>query len=92
MPMTMMQHMENMPCDIQDMIYEKILYPQPFELINELKKVIVYREISREFHNGECPSLKPTMKDFISYLEEKPELAKPLMKKLNLLINKKKQN
>jgi|SaaInlV_125m_DNA_1040241.scaffolds.fasta_scaffold00655_13 hypothetical protein len=92
MPTTMMQYIEYMPCDVQDMIYEKIVYSQPFELMNELKKVIVFREISREFRNGECPSLKPTMKDFISYLEEKPELAKPLMKKLKLLINKKRHN
>lgn len=51
------------PDDIRDKIYSKIIYPQPKELINEIKQVSLHREILRHLNNGYSTKLLPTKED-----------------------------
>lgn len=51
------------PDDIQYKIYAKIIYPQPKELIDEIKQVSLYREILRHLNNGYSTKLLPTKED-----------------------------
>lgn len=68
----MQQMFETMPLDLQLKVCEKIVYPQPQELIDELTSVLVNRELMRPFHQGECPKLKPTPEDVQSEMLKIP--------------------
>ena len=67
LPMTTMSLMfEKMPTDVQYKICERIVYPQPQELLDELSNVLVDRELMRVFNKGECRKLKPTRDEILT--------------------------
>lgn len=49
---------ESMPDDIKELIYRKILYPQPKELLQEIRDDKIYRFILKKTGNKE---VKPTL-------------------------------
>lgn len=68
------------PDDIQDKIYSKIIYPQPKELINEIKQVSLHREILRHLNNGYSTKLLPTKEDVQNEMLKIPGLMESYVK------------
>ena len=73
---------DNAPEDIQDMIYSKIMYPQPKELIQEIHtRGVIYSilcSLNRE------KDLKPTLDNVAIALAELPEnKLSIILKKIN---------
>ncbi len=82
LPMTTMSLMfEKMPKDVQSKICERIVYPQPQELLDELSNVLVERELMRVFHNGECRKLKPTRDEILAEMLKIPGFMEKFMDK-----------
>jgi len=79
MTTTMLQLFEQMPSDVQKKICEKIVYPQPKELLDELTQVLVDRELMRVFHKGECRKLKPTRDDILKEMLKVPGFMEKFM-------------
>ena len=72
---------EKMPTDVQSKICERIVYPQPQELLDELSNVLVERELMRVFHNGECRKLKPTRDEIFTEMLKIPGFMEKFMDK-----------
>ena len=68
----MQQIFETMPLDLQHKICEKIVYPQPKELLDELREVLVNRALMRLFNQGKCPKLIPVMSDVHAEMRKIP--------------------
>lgn len=68
------------PDDIQDKIYSNIIYPQPKELINEIKQVSLHREILRHLNNGYSTKLLPTKEDVQNEMLKIPGLMESYVK------------
>ena len=81
MTTTMSRMFEQMPRDIQTKVCEKIVYPQPQELLDELANVLVERELMRVFRNGECHKLKPTRDEILAEMLKIPGFMEKFMKK-----------
>ena len=81
MSTTKMQLFEQMPTDVQIKICEKIVYPQPQELLDELTNVLVERELMRVFHNGECRKLKPTRDEILAEMLKIPGFMEKFIEK-----------
>jgi hypothetical protein len=68
---TMVTMLDNAPEDIQDIIYSKIVYPQPKELLQEIHtRGVIYSilcSLNRE------KDLKPTLENLSIALAELPE-------------------
>ena len=79
---------DNMPDDIKDMIYEKILYPQPKELLEEIRRRKIYNDILVYL---DCEKkVKPTIEGFKYALKNYVTDIKKL-KKLTKLIKAQKK-
>ena len=76
---TMSLMFEKMPTDVQSKICERIVYPQPQELLDELSNVLVERELMRVFHNGECRKLKPTRDEIFTEMLKIPGFMEKFM-------------
>lgn len=72
---------EKMPTDVQSKICERIVYPQPQELLDELSNVCTLRELMRVFHNGECRKLKPTRDEIFTEMLKIPGFMEKFMDK-----------
>lgn len=77
----MSQMFEQMPYDIQAEVCEKIVYPQPQELLDELTNVLFERELMRVLHKGECQKLKPTRDDILAEMLKIPGFMEKFMEK-----------
>jgi hypothetical protein len=74
---------DNMPDDIKDMVYEKVLYPQPKELLEEIRRrntfycMLVYLGCEKK--------VKPTIEGFTYALKTHVTSLKKLNKMVKLL-------
>ena len=80
----MQKMFETIPIDLQLKVCEKIVYPQPRELIDELTSVLVNRELMRLFHQGECPKLMPTPEDVQSEMLKIPGFVERFVEQNNV--------
>ena len=68
---TMVTMLDNAPEDIQDIIYSKIVYPQPKELLQEIHTRGVIYSILGSLNREK--DLKPTLENLSIALAELPE-------------------
>lgn len=66
-----LESFESMPDDIKELIYRKILYPQPKELLQEIRDDKIYRYILKKIGHK---NVKPTL-DNISHIISNMSLA-----------------
>ena len=79
---------EDFPVDIQDIIYSKVTYPQPKELLNEINKRGIIVNILKSFEQYKDKVLiKPTLTDIAIAISDLPTTERKfIIKKINYLI------
>jgi thiamine pyrophosphokinase len=81
---------DNMPDDIKDMVYEKVLYTQPKELLAEIRKrdtfysMLVYLECEKKV-KPTIEGLKYALKNHVTSLKKLKKLIKLLNQQKNRL-------